>query len=376
MAKKRYGTDIKKIQTDKGSEFMKDFRKGVKALSEKHKGYYNHVFGYTGRSQAQGLVERFNGTLKRLLLRHLNYKVGADWQDHLAKAVSNYNGNPHRVIKMAPNSVKPSNYKEVKRNILDRAKKSKRFQGVVYKPGDFVRLKIYKPKRLKPSYTFKKGPLYELKKESRYKGVFMISQVNTPKGKNSISKAPTYSIIALWSKESTPDWYEVNQEQGGTLPSGVKIKNEVINIAGSVFDGLTFARGSFARKFVKDELVRVPMDRKGQAIAEGIEEIADDAEPESEDEEPVKPKQKVKKVFNPPKLKKGSKVKVRFYSGPKGSLPFTESARARGVGKKTKAWYEGEVKGIDLKKHEWSVYFPSDKETAVLTSATPPRTTS
>ena len=349
---------------------MKDFRKGVKALSETHEGFYRHVYGYTGRSQTQGLVERFNGTLKRLLLRHLNYKVGSTWQDHLAKAVSNYNGNPHRVIKMAPNSVQPSNYDEVKRNILDRAKKSKRFQGVVYKPGDFVRLKIYKPKRLKPSYTFKRGPLYDLKKESRYKGVFMISRVNQPKGNNSIAKATTYSIIALWSKETTPDWYAANQEQGGTLPSGIKIKNEVIDIADSVFDGLTFARGSFARKFVKDELVRVPIDRRGRAIAEGIEEIADDAEPESEDEKPVKPK----KVFDPllhKNLKKGSKVEVRFYSSPTGCVPFTESARARGVGKRTKAWYVGEVKGIDLKKHEWSVYFDSDKETAVLNLSDP-----
>jgi hypothetical protein len=200
----------------------------------------------------------------------------------------------------------------------------------------------------------------------------MIARVNQPKGNNSIAKATTYSIIAPWSKESTPDWYEANQEQGGTLPSGIKIKNEVIDIAGSVFDGLTFARGSFARKFVKDELVRVPIDRKGRAIAEGIEEIADDDEPESEEEEPVKPKPvKPKKVFDPPKLKKGSKVAVRFYSSPTGSVPFTESARARGVGKRTKAWYAGEVKSTDLKKHEWSVYFPSDKETAVLNLSDP-----
>ena len=117
------------------------------------------------------------------------------------------------------------------------------------------------------------------------------------------------------------------------------------------------------------------MDRKGQAIADRIEEIADDAEPESEDEEPVKPKPvkavKPVKAFSPPKLKKGSKVEVRFYTAPAGSLPFTESARSRGVGKKTKAWYAGELKGIDLKKHEWSVYFDSDKETAVLNLSDP-----
>ena len=29
------------------------------------------------------------------------------------------------------------------------------------------------------------------------------------------------------------------------------------------------------------------------------------------------------------------------------------------------------MKGIDLKKHEWSVYFDSDKETAVLNLSDP-----
>ena len=76
-------------------------------------------------------------------------------------------------------------------------------------------------------------------------------------------------IIAKWSKESTPDWYEANQEEGGTLPSGVKIRDEEIDIPGSTFDGETFARGSYGRKFVKDELVRGPMDKKGQPIVEG-----------------------------------------------------------------------------------------------------------
>ena len=141
-AKKRYGTDIKKIQTDKGSEFMLNFRKGLKDLATDKPGFYKHVFGFSGRSQAQGVVERFNGTLKRLLFRHLNFRLGRDWKDHLDKAVENYNANPHRVIKMAPDDVKPANYKQVKRNILERAKKSQRFQGVVYKPGDMVRLKI------------------------------------------------------------------------------------------------------------------------------------------------------------------------------------------------------------------------------------------
>ena len=101
------------------------------------------------------------------------FKLGAEWKDHLDKAVDNYNNNPHSVIKMAPNQVKPDNYAMVKRHILERAKKSKRSQGVVYKPRDFVRLEIYKPKRLKPTFTFKKGPLYEMTGGNRYKGVYI-----------------------------------------------------------------------------------------------------------------------------------------------------------------------------------------------------------
>eukprot|EP01047_Picozoa_sp_COSAG01_P057368 COSAG01_NODE_6624_length_3572_cov_85.205874_3_plen_79_part_00 len=33
-AKKRYGTEIKRVQTDKGSEFMLNFRDGLRDLSE------------------------------------------------------------------------------------------------------------------------------------------------------------------------------------------------------------------------------------------------------------------------------------------------------------------------------------------------------
>ena len=366
LAKDRYGTEIKKIQTDKGSEFMKDFRKGIKQLETDHPGFYKHHFGYTGRSQTQGVVERFNGTLKRLLQRHLNFKLGSEWKSHLGKALSNYNGNPHSVIKMAPKDVKPDNYKEVKKNILERAKRSKRFQGVVYKVGDFVRLKIYKPKRLKPTYTFKKGPLYEITGETSYKGVYMINRVNTPGGRNSIGKAPTYSIIAKWSKEETPDWYEANQEQGGTLPSGVKIKDESIDIPNHILNGETYERGAFPRKFVKDELVRVPVDRKGKPIAEGSLNRIEEDENIEEEKQVVE----VKKLKEPPKivhppLKVGTKLKVRFYNTSQGAKPYTKDAEKRKVGK-NKEWYEGEVKKIDKDTHEYSIYFPSDKQTVVL----------
>lgn len=366
-AKERYGTDIKKIQTDKGSESMLNFRKGLKDLAQANEGYYKHVFGYSGRSQAQGVVERFNGTLKRLLFRHLNFTLGRDWKDHLDKAVDNYNNNPHRVIKMAPNDVKPANYKQVKRNILDRAKKSQRFQGVVYKPGDFVRLKIYKPKRLKPSYTYKGGPLYDLKPEARYKGVYMVSRVNRPEGANKISAAPTYTIIAKWSKESTPDWYEANSEDGGTVPSGVKIKDEVINIRGSVFDGETFDRGSYGRKFVKDELVRVPMDNKGRPIVEGKLTGKDESDEETDEEveevAPAPAPAKKPKTYTPPDIV-GKRIRVKFYwvSSSKEWFVVDKASIKRRKGKQSGEFFEGEVKSYNRESKEHTVVFDDGAE--------------
>ena len=53
---------------------------------------------------------------------------------------------------MAPDDVNPANYAAVKDNILTKAKTNHRFQGVVYAVGDFVRIKIFKPKRLRPKF--------------------------------------------------------------------------------------------------------------------------------------------------------------------------------------------------------------------------------
>ena len=65
-----YANQIRIIQTDKGSEFMNNFREYLKDRNDNsNKKYFKHIFGYTGRSQSQGLVERLNGTLKRRVLQ-------------------------------------------------------------------------------------------------------------------------------------------------------------------------------------------------------------------------------------------------------------------------------------------------------------------
>ena len=80
LAKRNYPNEpIKKIQTDKGSEFMLNFRRGLKGLAAANLGEYKHVFGFEGRSQSQGLVERYNGTIKSMLRRRLGGRLATEW---------------------------------------------------------------------------------------------------------------------------------------------------------------------------------------------------------------------------------------------------------------------------------------------------------
>ena len=56
LAKRNYPNQpIKKIQTDKGSEFMLNFRRGLKGLNAQNPGEYKHVFGFEGRSHEKEL---------------------------------------------------------------------------------------------------------------------------------------------------------------------------------------------------------------------------------------------------------------------------------------------------------------------------------
>ena len=289
LAKRNYPNQpIKKIQTDKGSEFMLNFRRGLKGLNDQNAGEYKHVFGFEGRSQSQGLVERYNGTIKMMLRRRLAGRLGLEWKDSLDEAVKNYNSNKHSTIKMAPDDVNPGNYSQVKENILTRAKTNRRFQGIVYAVGDFVRIKIFKPKRLRPNWTYKRGPLYEMTDEDNdYAGIYMISKVNGGGGK--LHKAPTYSVVARWSKEATPDIYL--GEAGGTLPSGqdrLRGAERDVNVPGQ--GQMRWPKGSFMRKFTKDELLRVPKDDKDKPIAQKkkelkLDQLDEDTDTDTEDEE-------------------------------------------------------------------------------------------
>eukprot|EP01046_Picozoa_sp_COSAG06_P004290 COSAG06_NODE_178_length_20949_cov_26.114053_7_plen_587_part_00 len=310
-AEKRYDRRVSRIQTDKGSEFMKDFRKYLKDRKAQHPSHYSHVFGFEGRSHSQAIVERFNGTFRRMMTAVLGKSLFTpDWTDKYKKVLKNYNATPHTTLSskskwvdvqegdgsaqspieikkrqtnkklIAPADITDDKdddptWKEVARNIVDHSIKSDTAQDPVYKVGDYVRIRIFKPNKDTPSFSFKKGPLWELRKDAgqsseEFQGVYMITGVRGGKS-GKVARAPTYTIVARWSKEQTPDWYAANQEEDGTLPSGVSNPSDAdrtIDVAGSLFDGKVYKAPAYPRRFLKEELLRVRQTKKGIPIVD------------------------------------------------------------------------------------------------------------
>ena len=191
QAEQRYDRRVQRIQTDKGSEFMQDFRKYLKERKAQHKEHYSHVFGYEGRSHSQAIVERFNGTFRRMMTAVLGKALFTpDWVNKYKKVLSNYNKTPHTTLSskskwvdvqegdgsaqnpiemkkrqtkkklIAPADITDDpdgdpTWKEVRLNIVDHSIKSDTAQDPVYKVGDYVRIRIFKSDKDTPIFTFR-----------------------------------------------------------------------------------------------------------------------------------------------------------------------------------------------------------------------------
>ncbi len=150
----KQGRKPKKIQTDYGSEFI---NKNVRAFLDK-----SNVGYYTTYSETKAsVVERFNRTLKSRMWRYFTHRGNHKYIDILPRLVKGYNSSYHRSIGRAPETVSPSNVKEVHKTLFPSHKKTYASLGL----GDKVR--ISKTRR-----TFDKGYLPNWTDE-----VFTISRV-------------------------------------------------------------------------------------------------------------------------------------------------------------------------------------------------------
>jgi hypothetical protein len=281
------------IQTDKGSEFMNKFRNYLNDKADAESGFYKHQFGYTGRSQAQGLVERLNGTLKRGVMRALGGDLNKGWVSTLKIVVANYNSNHHSTIDTSPDSVADMDAAEIKiikERIVKKAVKQDNLDRGKFKIGDYVRIRNFKSTKTgTPPFTdgSRKGSdkedlraLHRSRQmvpgadvdEDDLAGVYMIHGVRLGRGTDNNTEQPgratTYQICGAWSKESTVR----------SLPSGQKQAKAGKRVAikpNGLFIG-SFPTAAYIRSFTKDSLSRVPQDKFGLPIVTKPDDDDDD----------------------------------------------------------------------------------------------------
>jgi transposase InsO family protein len=90
------GRTPKIIQSDNGTEFQE---RVSRLLADRN---IKHVFSAAYRPTTQGMIERFNGTLKRALFEHMSQFGTRKWNDVLPEICGGYNASRHSVTGAAP----------------------------------------------------------------------------------------------------------------------------------------------------------------------------------------------------------------------------------------------------------------------------------
>jgi len=234
--------------------------------------FFKHMYGYEGRSNAQAMVERLNKTLKNMTMKALPNGLKSNWYEVLEdKVIKNYNTNHHSVIDTSPEKVselepKSNEIEKIEKRIKDNAIRHGNIDRGVYKVGDFVRIKIFKPKKLGPKYTFKGGLSKVVDKDYKdmFEGVFVVHSVTKGQNHKEVSKQTTYRIVANWSHESKID----------SLPSGqtsarAKKRIDLPDNIKEFTNDTKYPEAAYGRNFTKSALSRVPSDSNGLPISEG-----------------------------------------------------------------------------------------------------------
>ena len=113
----KYKIDIKVIQTDQGNEFNFVFPEGIKHLKSK---------AYTAENQ--GIVERYNRTLKQQFYKYREATGKNNWSEIFEKLIDNINNSYSRTTKSTPNdneNADTERQKEIAENIKYQVNKDK-----------------------------------------------------------------------------------------------------------------------------------------------------------------------------------------------------------------------------------------------------------
>ncbi len=147
MAFKKISKDVKitRLQSDNGSEFIDQGFKNYLASRN-----IKQFLTVPGKPQTNGVIERFNGTLKSMLQKDITATFDNNWSAKLQTYINNYNNSYHETIKMTPAQAKVNTGTAFK-NVTDTATKHTGRKIIDIKVGDTVRRKKFKGKLEKHS---------------------------------------------------------------------------------------------------------------------------------------------------------------------------------------------------------------------------------
>ena len=157
---------IKFIQSDDGGEFKGEF---LKLLERKN---IKNMRTLASQPQSNGLVERANGKLKKIMWQ--NKKIfGKAWSDNLDKSVKIYNDYVIRTTGYAPKvaiRLNAEDQRKLRDKVKSVQKKEDRLPTPNYKVGDKVRIKVAKGKLDKSTTPNWSEKLYTITKVIKGKG--------------------------------------------------------------------------------------------------------------------------------------------------------------------------------------------------------------
>lgn len=129
------GRICKNLQTDNGTDF---YNEDFTDLMNKHK--INHYSVYS--SLKAQIVERFNGTIKRVMWKEFSLNGNYRWINIIQKLCNDYNNRIHRTIKMRPVNVTKADKKRLLSTVYNTA--DAHYFKTKFRVGDYVRVSRYK----------------------------------------------------------------------------------------------------------------------------------------------------------------------------------------------------------------------------------------
>lgn len=149
---------ITRLQSDNGAEFVnKNFKTFLQTKN------IQQILTVPGKPQSNGIIERFNGTLKSLIQKDITATLDKNWSEKLQTYIDNYNNTYHETIKMSPMEAQLDTDNAFK-NVEEKALKYTGRKYMDIKVNDKVRVKIFKGKLDKHSKINWSHQIFEVEK--------------------------------------------------------------------------------------------------------------------------------------------------------------------------------------------------------------------